>query len=270
MANESCGTSIEASESRQDSLIHFTYGPMFSCKTHSLVIFVTNTSGERPIVFKVNPRLGQALAYDYEGLCMPIDKSSAVKELKSRSGLSCDCIEIGTFDVPWLDSKFQHAHNIVVVDEAQFLTSEQVMTMHFCSISYGMSFYCYGLNSDICGRAFPGSASLMAIAKLSQLTALCECGSNATMNGLKSDEPVKLTSQDCDLCYVDVDSAEYYPLCKSCWNVRMQTHLQGIMEQLGHMGARPAMHPETHEYSQSTTHGDSTPLFQARFKNPYY
>jgi len=70
----------------------------------------------------------------------------------------------------------------VLVDEAQFLTRDQVDELANVVDSLSIPVLCFGLRTDFQGETFPGSARLLAIAdKLSELKAVCQCGRKATM-----------------------------------------------------------------------------------------
>lgn len=76
----------------------------------------------------------------------------------------------------------------VLVDEAQFLTREQVLQLCRLCDDGDLPVLCYGLRTDFQGQLFPGSAALLALADaLVELKAVCECGRKATMN-LRVDE----------------------------------------------------------------------------------
>lgn len=71
----------------------------------------------------------------------------------------------------------------VMVDEAQFLTIDQVWQLATIADQAGIPVLCYGLRTDFQGELFPGSAALLGIAdNLIELKAVCECGRKATMN----------------------------------------------------------------------------------------
>ncbi|GAA4013797.1 thymidine kinase [Sphingomonas swuensis] len=73
--------------------------------------------------------------------------------------------------------------NCVLVDEAQFLTEEQVHQLCRLADELDLPVLCYGLRTDFQGALFPGSAALLALADaLVELKAVCECGRKATMN----------------------------------------------------------------------------------------
>lgn len=71
----------------------------------------------------------------------------------------------------------------VLVDEAQFLSAEQVDALARLADDHGIPVLAYGLRTDFQGALFPGSAALLAIADaLIELKSVCECGRKATMN----------------------------------------------------------------------------------------
>lgn len=73
--------------------------------------------------------------------------------------------------------------NCVLVDEAQFLTRDQVWQLAHVADDLGIPVLCYGLRTDFLGNLFPGSQWLLAIADtLTELKAVCACGRKATMN----------------------------------------------------------------------------------------
>lgn len=70
----------------------------------------------------------------------------------------------------------------VLVDEAQFLTREQVLQLgHICD-DLDIPVLAYGLRTDFRGEPFEGSKYLLAIAdNLKEIKAICHCGGKATM-----------------------------------------------------------------------------------------
>ncbi|MGB3711067.1 MAG: thymidine kinase [Erythrobacter sp.] len=83
----------------------------------------------------------------------------------------------------------------VLLDEAQFLTREQVWQLAAIADDLGIPVLCYGLRTDFQGELFPGSAALLAIADaLVELKAVCHCGRKATMN-LRVDDEGRTISQ---------------------------------------------------------------------------
>jgi thymidine kinase len=71
----------------------------------------------------------------------------------------------------------------LLVDEAQFLSKEQVKQLHQLAQVRGIPVITYGLRSDFRGEPFPGSAYLLALADdIEEIKNICSCGKKATMN----------------------------------------------------------------------------------------
>lgn len=70
----------------------------------------------------------------------------------------------------------------VFLDEAQFLTKEQVWQLARAVDDLGVPVMCYGLRVDFRGELFPGSAALLALAdEMREARTICFCGKKATM-----------------------------------------------------------------------------------------
>lgn len=71
----------------------------------------------------------------------------------------------------------------VLVDEAQFLSREQVQELTRITDEMGIPVLAYGLRTDFQGELFSGSQYLLAWAdELVELKTICHCGKKATMN----------------------------------------------------------------------------------------
>ncbi|MEP3048305.1 MAG: thymidine kinase [Roseibium sp.] len=70
----------------------------------------------------------------------------------------------------------------VLVDEAQFLTEEQVWQLANVADRLRIPVMCFGLRTDFQGKLFPGSAALLAVSdNLKEIKTICWCGRKATM-----------------------------------------------------------------------------------------
>ena len=70
----------------------------------------------------------------------------------------------------------------VLVDEAQWMTREQVWQLARAVDDLGVPVMCYGLRVDFRGDLFPGSATLLALAdEMREIRTICHCGKKATM-----------------------------------------------------------------------------------------
>ncbi len=107
-------------------------------------------------------------------------------QVKSRIGLESVAHKFAPDTDLW--AAISAAHKVqpldcVMVDEAQFLTSDQVWQLARLADEGGIPVLCYGLRTDFQGELFPGSAVLLGIADaLVELKAVCHCGREATMN----------------------------------------------------------------------------------------
>ncbi len=76
----------------------------------------------------------------------------------------------------------QAAVACVFIDEAQFLSKEQVWQLARAVDDLGVPVMCYGLRVDFQGNLFPGSAALLAWAdEMREVRTICHCGKKATM-----------------------------------------------------------------------------------------
>lgn len=70
----------------------------------------------------------------------------------------------------------------VMIDEAQWMTREQVWQCARVVDDLDVPVMCYGLRVDFRGELFPGSAALLALAdEMREVRTICHCGRKATM-----------------------------------------------------------------------------------------
>lgn len=70
----------------------------------------------------------------------------------------------------------------IFIDEAQFLSTDQVWQLARAVDDLGVPIMCYGLRVDFQGLLFPGSATLLALAdEMREVRTICHCGKKATM-----------------------------------------------------------------------------------------
>lgn len=100
----------------------------------------------------------------------------------------------------------------VMVDEAQWMSRDQVWQLARVVDDLGVPVMCYGLRVDFRGELFPGSATLLALAdEMREVRTICHCGKKATMVIRKDADGNALTSGD----QVQVGGNEtYYSLCR--------------------------------------------------------
>ncbi|HWU17307.1 MAG TPA: thymidine kinase [Devosia sp.] len=102
----------------------------------------------------------------------------------------------------------------VFVDEAQFLTAEQVWQLARVADRLKVPVMCFGLRTDFRGKLFPGSSQLLAIADvLREIRTICECGAKATMVVRQDISGRVLTDGD----QVSIEKSVYVSLCRKHW-----------------------------------------------------
>ncbi|MBC9703901.1 MAG: thymidine kinase [Enterococcus sp.] len=108
------------------------------------------------------------------------------------------------------------AVDCLIVDEAQFLTREQINDLLVIAVQDNVPVIAYGLRSDFQGRGFEGSLRLMEIAhSLEELKTICRCGKKAMFNGRRVNG-VYVRSGD-QVAIDDGGEVEYESLCAKCY-----------------------------------------------------
>lgn len=185
------------------SKLYFRYGAMNSGKT-TLLMQVAHNYEERGMKVKIikpgtdtkcgtkiQSRIGLERNVDY----LVSEKDNLKEFLKQTSKESISCI---------------------LVDEAQFLNSEQVDGLFLFTKKYNIPVICYGLRTDFRTNSFPGSLRLFELAdEIEELFTICSCGKKAKMNvRVVNGEYVTLGDQ----VAIDGESdVSYVSLCGKCY-----------------------------------------------------
>lgn len=115
-----------------------------------------------------------------------------------------------------LGKKYVHKYmyaEFILVDEAQFLTKEQVNELWFIAHKYNISVVCYGLKSNFKGDLFEGSSQLFARAdEKRELTVNCVCGKVAMFNARRINGKYSASGKEVVIDGAN-DEVEYIPLC---------------------------------------------------------
>lgn len=106
--------------------------------------------------------------------------------------------------------------NCILIDEAQFLSPEQVDQLLELTVKDNIPVIAYGLRSDFLTNAFPGSKRLFELAhSMEELKTICRCGKKALFNARKMDG--KFTFQGSQVAIDGEHSVEYESLCAHCY-----------------------------------------------------
>ena len=115
-----------------------------------------------------------------------LDDRYGAGQITSRIGLLAEAHKFDPESDLWAAVSDEHRRRplaCVLVDEAQFLSKDQVFALARLADEADIPVLCYGLRTDFAADLFPGSAALLGIADaLVELKAVCECGRKATMN----------------------------------------------------------------------------------------
>lgn len=150
--------------------LYYRYGAMWSSKTANTLMVRYNylEKWQHPVLLK--PR-----AENRDGELI----------LRSRIGLEAECEIVEDFicDFTWSENI-----DAIIIDEAHFLTRDQVDFFAQIADKYGIPVLCYGLRSDFRSELFAGSKRLFEIADvIEEIPTVCWCGKRAHFNARITD-----------------------------------------------------------------------------------
>ena len=113
---------------------------------------------------------------------------------------------------------FQPKVKWILVDEAQFLTPEQVDQLAAIADMLGINVMCFGLRTDFQTHLFPGSRRLFEVADdLIEIKSSCSCDTKTLFNARIDSEGNVVTEGD----QVEVGGDDrYVALCRKCYYER--------------------------------------------------
>ena len=183
--------------------LYFKYGAMGSSKTAQALITKYNYEENDLKVWLIKPSA---------------DTRDGKQVLRSRIGLEAE-VEVIPPDMDILarfDETRRGSCNVIIVDECQFLTEQQIDELRSVVNDRNVSVMCFGLRTDFQTKLFPGSRRLMELAdEIQEIKTMCDCGAKATVNAridgsghiITQGEQVVLGGNDsyiamCHKCYV--------------------------------------------------------------------
>ncbi len=151
-------------------------------------------------------------------LTAAVDSRAGAGRIGSRIGLSREAETFTPRDDLFARLAARLANGEVAcifVDEAQFLTPDQVWQLARVVDDLGVPVMAYGLRVDFRGALFPGSAALLALAdEMREVRTICHCGRKATMVVRRGPDGTVLTDGD----QVQIGGNEtYVSLCRRHW-----------------------------------------------------
>ena len=197
--------------------LYFRYGAMNSGKSTALLQAAYNYEERGQQVLLAKPAIDTKGASQIEsrlGMTREVDfligHDESARDLftaernRLRRSTEDELIPTGPVDVACL-----------LIDEAQFLTTEQIDDLFRIAVLDGIPVMAYGIRNDFLTHAFPGSARLLAIAHtLEELKTICRCGRKAVFNGRIIDGRFVFAG---DQVAIDGATVTYESLCGDCY-----------------------------------------------------
>ncbi|MDD6297958.1 MAG: thymidine kinase [Firmicutes bacterium] len=189
--------------------LYFKYGAMGSSKTAQALITRYNYEENDLRVWLIKPsadsRDGEAVIRSRIGL-------EGVAQILSPEA---DVLEI-------FRTEQQGKCDVIIVDECQFLTEEQIDQLRAIVDEHNVPVMCFGLRTDFQCRLFAGSRRLMEVADtIQEIKTICDCGAKATVNA-RIDSEGHIVTQGEQLFLGGNDS--YIAMCHKCWVRGIREH----------------------------------------------
>ena len=185
--------------------LYFRYGTMGSAKTALLLTTAYNFE-ERGMSY----------------VCMKpvVDTRENDNVIRSRIGIErrCQWIYHDTDLYSMAQEIFENTMTLIdwfLIDEAQFLTEEQVDQLARIVDDYGSNVNCYGLRTDFKSHLFEGSRRLFEIADtIDEIKSTCTCGRKTIINA-RIDQSGDFVE---DGAQVEIGGDDrYIAVCRKCW-----------------------------------------------------
>ena len=178
--------------------LYFKYGAMGSSKSANALMARFNYEERGQATLLVKPQ---------------IDTRDGDHRVCSRIGLEHPCVYFHEMQAMGDEALMQYA--CIIVDEAQFLTRDEVYYLVHLVDDCGIPVMCYGLRADFRGELFPGSYHLLVLAdKLEEVKTICWCGKKAAFNA-RFDEHGHVVKEGAQVVLGAND--KYIGLCRRHW-----------------------------------------------------
>lgn len=166
--------------------LYFKFGAMGSSKTAQALMTKFNYEEKDQTVWLIKPATdSRDDSVDGDGKLHTV--------LRSRIGLYAEAEAIGA-DVDLYDEFIKRSGNgkytdVIICDECQFLTGDQVDQLKDLADRRDVPALCFGLRADFQTKLFPGSRRLFEIAdSITEIKSICRCGRKATVNARFDDD----------------------------------------------------------------------------------
>ena len=185
--------------------LYFKYGAMGSSKTANALITKFNYEERNMKVWLIKPS---------------VDKRDGDSFVRSRVGLEAPADVIFPTDDIVEIYKSREKVDVIVADECQFFTEDQIDQMRYIVDNCDVPILCFGLRTDFRTKMFSGSRRLFELAdSITEIKTMCSCGSKATVNArIAPDGRVITSGQQIFLGGND----SYVAMCHKCYKKRIE------------------------------------------------
>ena len=185
--------------------LYFKYGAMGSSKTAQALITRFNYEELGMTVWLIKPS---------------VDTRDGAELVRSRIGLEAAAQIITPEDDILARYAEAGEHDVIIADEAQFFTPEQIDQLRELVDERDIPVLCFGLRTDFLTRFFPGSQRLMELSdSITEIKTVCACGRKATVNARLDGSGRIVTSGDQVLLG---GNDKYIAMCHKCWKDKIK------------------------------------------------
>lgn len=181
--------------------LYFRYGTMGASKSANLLMINYNykEKGVQTVLWK------------------PSKDTRNIGNIYSRIGISESCFLIEKDEnlIEKLNKSLAENKNIgaIFIDEAQFLTKEQVKQLLKITVNNNIDVFCFGLRNSYLLNGFEGSKELLSFAHdIQEIKSKCDCGKKATTHLLKKNGEYIFNGTD-----TVIGDKEFTSVCYQCY-----------------------------------------------------
>jgi thymidine kinase len=194
------------------SKLYFRYGAMNSGKSTALLQAAFNYEERGQYVLLAKP------AIDYKGDKDVLSRLGVSREVDFLIRPQDNLRELFSENRDEVNSKTGQDVSCLLLDEAQFLTEDQVDQALEVAVLDSVPVLAYGIRTDFQTKSFPGSRRLLEIAhSLEELKTICRCGKKAMFNGRLLNGKFIFSGEQ---VAIDGDKVTYESLCPACYLAR--------------------------------------------------
>ena len=180
--------------------LYFRYGAMNCGKTTHLLQVAHNYEERGMRVLLIKP------AIDTKGEDKVVSRLGVTRQVDIQLPNDSTVMELMQPEKP----------NAILVDEAQFLSQNQVDELYYMTKIYDIPIICYGLRCDFQMQGFPGSTRLLQLADdIEEMKTICSCGKKAKFNARVING--KYVFEGEQVAIDEVDDVYYESLCGKCY-----------------------------------------------------